>query len=82
MGRAELLLSAGLELGNPRLVDSAHALANRVLRQRRQQGAFHVHRLLPAGVYNPSLFQGTAGIGYMLLRLARPEVVPPFLLWK
>lgn len=82
MGRVELFLSAGLTLGDTRHVDSAHRLAGRILGQRRQRGAFHVHRLLPTSVYNPSLFQGTAGIGYMLLRMARPDAVPPFLLWR
>jgi lantibiotic modifying enzyme len=82
MGRVEFLLSAGLELRIPRLVEAAHGVANLVLRQKRQRGSFLVHRLLPASVYNPSLFQGTAGIGYMLLRLSQPDVVPPFLLWR
>lgn len=82
MGRAELLLSAGLELQRPRLVESAHGLANRILRHRRQQGTFHVHPNLPASVYNPSLFQGTAGIGYQLLRLAEPTLIPAFLQWR
>lgn len=80
-GRIELFLSAGLQLGDARHVESAHRLAGRILGQKRRRGSFHVHRLLPASLYNPSLFQGTAGIGYMLLRLARPDDVPPFLLW-
>jgi lantibiotic modifying enzyme len=82
MGRVELFLRAGLKLGDARHVESARRLAGRILGQRRQRGAFYVHRLLPASVYNPSLFQGTAGIGYMLLRLVRPDVAPPFLLWR
>jgi type 2 lantibiotic biosynthesis protein LanM len=82
MGRVELLLCAGLELGVPRLVQRAHGLTNRVLQQRRAHGGFRVHRPLPAIIYNPGLFQGTAGIGYIFLRLSKPDVVPPFLLWR
>jgi type 2 lantibiotic biosynthesis protein LanM len=82
MGRVELLLSAGLQLEKPQLVAGAHSLASRVLRQRRQRGTYYVHPHLPAAVYNPSLFQGTAGIGYQLLRLADPSLVPAFLVWE
>jgi lantibiotic modifying enzyme len=38
--------------------------------------------LLPADVYVPGLFTGTAGIGYELLRIARPELVGSALLWE
>jgi type 2 lantibiotic biosynthesis protein LanM len=34
------------------------------------------------GLYNPGFFQGTAGIGYELLRLAHPEMFPSVLLWN
>jgi lantibiotic modifying enzyme len=33
-------------------------------------------------VYNPGLFQGMAGIGYQLLRLACPDELPSLLLWE
>lgn len=33
-------------------------------------------------LYNPGFFQGTAGIGYELLRLAYPEMFPSALLWN
>ncbi|RUT04384.1 type 2 lantibiotic biosynthesis protein [Dulcicalothrix desertica PCC 7102] len=33
-------------------------------------------------LYNPGFFQGTAGIGYQLLRLAYPEMFPSVLLWN
>jgi lantibiotic modifying enzyme len=32
------------------------------------------------GAYNPTLFQGTAGLGYHLLRLAEPQQLPCVLL--
>ena len=36
---------------------------------------------LRAGAFDPGLSQGTAGIGYQLLRLAHPALVPSVLLW-
>jgi lantibiotic modifying enzyme len=36
---------------------------------------------LPRGVGCPSFFQGTAGIGYHLLRHAHPDLVPSVLVW-
>lgn len=47
----------------------------------KQLGAFYLFSELPADVYNPGFFQGTAGIGYELLRLAYPESLPSVLLW-
>ena len=32
--------------------------------------------------YRPGLFQGAAGIGYQLLRMQAPGVVPSVLLWE
>jgi lantibiotic modifying enzyme len=37
---------------------------------------------LPRTIYNPGLFQGAAGIGYALLRLAMPDMIPEILLWE
>ena len=31
---------------------------------------------------NPGLFQGISGIGYTLLRLVEPDLVPSVLLWE
>jgi lantibiotic modifying enzyme len=44
-------------------------------------GTFALHPLLPKGVYSPGFFQGTAGIGYELLRIAHPDMLPSVLLW-
>ena len=35
--------------------------------------------MLPRQVDNPGFFQGTAGIGYELLRMARPDLLPSVL---
>ena len=74
-GRIELLVTAARTLGRPELLRHARELAATA-------GAgdgygLHCGREL----FNPALFQGLSGIGYELLRLARPEAVPSVLLW-
>jgi lantibiotic modifying enzyme len=38
--------------------------------------------LLPRQVDNPGFLQGKAGIGYGLLRMSRPGMLPSVLLWE
>ncbi|HET7639605.1 MAG TPA: lanthionine synthetase LanC family protein, partial [Ktedonobacteraceae bacterium] len=53
-----------------------------VVARAEQTGSFLLHPLLPERVYNPSFFQGMAGIGYELLRMAYPGGLPSVLLWE
>lgn len=74
MGRADVLLTLSRELGDAGHAAAAHTLARRVLRHADRRGAF---ALLPGEAAQGSalgLFSGTAGIGYALLRLARPAL--------
>ncbi len=77
LGRAEVLLTAGTELDRADAVDRARALALRVVDRARRRGHF---RLSGAGtdyrVFDPGFFQGLSGIGYQLLRMARPSDLP------
>jgi type 2 lantibiotic biosynthesis protein LanM len=82
MGRAELLLSAGRRLARPELVEVARANAWRVVSRAERTGGFTLHPMLPRQVDNPGFFQGKAGIGYELLRMARPDLLPSVLLWE
>ena len=43
-----------------------------------KRGSFNI--AFHNGFFNPSLFQGTAGVGYQLLRLADPTKIPSVLL--
>lgn len=77
-GRAELLLTAATTLGDVTLRRLAQRVTRKASRQRQQLG----HWLgkggaAPAG---PALLTGTAGIGYLLLRMLSPERVDPVLL--
>jgi type 2 lantibiotic biosynthesis protein LanM len=81
LGRAELLLEAARRLARPELAVSAEQLAWQVVAEAEQVGRFVLDSRLPAHVDNPGFFQGTAGIGYTLLRLAFPDRLPSVLLW-
>jgi len=80
-GRIELLLVAAQKLSRPELVETAQKQAAWVVARAKQAGTFHLFPNLPKDVYNPGFFQGTAGIGYQLLRLAYPNILPSVLLW-
>jgi lantibiotic modifying enzyme len=73
MGRAEVLLEAARYLDCPELEVQA-----------RQRASCVVAGLLPAGErpFIPGFFQGSAGIGYGLLRLIAPDRLPSILLWE
>lgn len=82
LGRADLLLVAASRLSRPELSVAASKRAWQVLKNAGHTGAFVLHPQLPMGVYSPGFFQGTAGIGYALLRMAQPDVLPSVLLWE
>ena len=82
LGRAELLLTAGRRLARPELEEAARANAWRVISRAERTGGFLLHPLLPRQVDNPGFFQGKAGIGYGLLRMSRPGMLPSVLLWE
>jgi type 2 lantibiotic biosynthesis protein LanM len=72
MGRAEVLLAATRYLVRPELEIAA-----------RERASCVVASLLPAveRPFIPGFFQGSAGIGYGLLRLVAPDHLPSILLW-
>lgn len=80
-GRIELLLAAGCQLDRPALVAEARGWATGRVRLAERHQGYRVISRLPRWVHNPGLFQGVAGIGYELLRLARPGELPAVLLW-
>ena len=80
MGRTELLLSAAGRRNRPELERAARTIAGAVLDRAGRSGSFDFG--VKGAVDNPGLFQGAAGIGYQLLRLAEPETLPALLLWE
>ncbi|HEX7809288.1 MAG TPA: lanthionine synthetase LanC family protein, partial [Thermoanaerobaculia bacterium] len=74
LGRAELFVVAGDARAND--------LASSVVARARETGAYRLSGTNGAEFFDPSLFQGLAGIGYELLRVARPSAVPSVLIWE
>ena len=81
LGRADVLLVAASKLSRLDLAEVASTWAWQTV-ARAQENAIVLHPLLPKGVYSPGFFQGAAGIGYELLRIAHPEMLPSVLLWE
>jgi type 2 lantibiotic biosynthesis protein LanM len=82
LGRAEILLTASQRLARPELAHMAREKAALVVTKAEKRGSFVLNALLPQRLYNPCFFQGLAGIGYGLLRLTYPDVLPSVLLWE
>ncbi|MBW4508058.1 MAG: type 2 lantipeptide synthetase LanM family protein [Scytonematopsis contorta HA4267-MV1] len=82
LGRCEVLLLGAQKLSRPELLTMAQQKAAWVLARAKLAGGYQLFANLPNHVFNPGFFQGTAGIGYELLRLAYPEALPSVLLWE
>lgn len=82
LGRAEVMLVAAQKLNSPQWYQSAQELAAMTVRRAAQTGNYELFGNLPKSVFSPCFFQGSAGIGYQLLRLAFPEALPSVLLWE
>jgi type 2 lantibiotic biosynthesis protein LanM len=81
-GRVELFLSAAAILNCAELRERALRHATWVVNRARGAGGYRLFPNLTDHVFSPGLFQGTAGIGYLLLRLADPRAFPSVLLWQ
>jgi type 2 lantibiotic biosynthesis protein LanM len=79
LGRTEFLFTAGQKLSQPQLVETAMEQAAQVVARAKQKGSFAYGSILN---FHPGFFQGAAGIGYELLRLAYPDILPSVLLWE
>jgi lantibiotic modifying enzyme len=80
LGRNDVLLTMGLRLGRPELVDSAKAVAIQVASRAREKGHFRLPSTPVAYcIFTPGFFQGLSGIGYQLLRNAVPTRLPSVL---
>ncbi len=81
-GLLETLLVASQKLSRPDLLETARKKANLIIERAERNGGFQLFPNLTENLYSPSFFQGTAGIGYTLLRLANPTSLPSILLWE
>ncbi|MBI5320401.1 type 2 lanthipeptide synthetase LanM family protein [Bradyrhizobium sp.] len=77
-GLMDTLCSAGEQFPEGDWSRKARQLAARTVARGNRRGSFSI--AFENGFFNPSLFQGTAGVGYQLLRLADPARIPSVLL--
>jgi type 2 lantibiotic biosynthesis protein LanM len=83
LGHAECLLTIGEQCGRPDLVAEARQRTCRVAdRAAATENTFRLQTSLPRKVQMPGFFMGMSGIGYALLRTARPDLLPSVLLWR
>lgn len=81
-GRSEVFLVAAQKLAHPQWYEYALELATMSVQHATKTGNYRFFGNLPDSIFHPCFFQGAAGIGYQLLRLAYPEVLPSVLLWQ
>jgi len=79
LGRVEFLLTTARKVSQPQLLETAMEQAAQLVFRAKQRGTFNYN---PSLGYTPGFFQGAAGIGYELLRLAHPDLLPSVLLWE
>jgi type 2 lantibiotic biosynthesis protein LanM len=77
-GLAETLLMAGIKLSNPEWTQEALRIMSNLTVRAKRRGSIAV--TFKNGFFNPSLFQGAAGVGYQFLRLACPDKIHSLLL--
>jgi type 2 lantibiotic biosynthesis protein LanM len=81
-GRIDVLLVAAQNLHISQLQEMAQKLGAYCVQKAQNKGCFQISVGNFKGIYNPAFFQGTTGIGYELLRLAYPDLLPSVLLWQ
>ena len=80
LGRVEFLLNAAQKLKRSELQAIALERTSQVVARANYKGKFGLN--WETGPYDPSFFQGTSGIGYQLLRMAHPNLLPSILVWE
>jgi type 2 lantibiotic biosynthesis protein LanM len=80
LGRLDVLVEASQKLGKSECLQRARELGAAVIRRAAENGRYAVG--IKNGIYVPSFHQGMAGVGYQLLRLAKPEQLSSALCWE
>jgi lantibiotic modifying enzyme len=77
-GRIDFLIEAAQVLGKPALLQYARKALVTIINRKNNRGWYQTYDTASVSMQNPSLFRGTAGIGYTLLRSMHPDKVPCF----
>ena len=81
-GRIETLLVASQTFNRQELYEFVLQATTTLVRQAQSKGRFNFNSSSVPAIYNPGFFHGTSGIGYQLLRIAYPHLLPSILLWE
>lgn len=81
-GRIDFLLVVASKLSRPEFLETAQKQAAWAVTKALKTGSFQIFPSTFTGTYNPGFFQGSSGIGYELLRLSYPNLLPSVLLWE
>jgi lantibiotic modifying enzyme len=79
-GCVELLLGLYNRFDDERALGTAHGVVKGIRDRAQVRGSYRLSAARGTGTFAPSLFQGIAGVGYSLLRLAEPKSLPCLLL--
>ncbi len=83
LGRAEVLLTSGLVMNRPELIRLAQDRMFQVIRRAQQEGYFCMRlKTWENRCFQPGFFKGLSGIGYTMLRMAYPRVLPSILFFE
>ncbi|MCF4965710.1 type 2 lanthipeptide synthetase LanM family protein [Nostoc sp. CMAA1605] len=80
-GLIDVLIEAATRFSEPHLLADAQKLAVSIVHKAKENGHFHLFSPHHQDMYNPGFFNGMAGIGYELLRLSYPQLLPTILLF-
>ena len=72
-GRVDYLIEKASRQQDPEAMAHSRRLLTELVLGKRQRGHYNFHAVKGKYYYNPTLFQGTTGIGYEILRLIAPD---------
>lgn len=79
-GGIDFLIEKAMRLDDTEAMECAKGLISTLLSEKRERGHYSLMNSDGRYVKNPTLFQGTAGIGYEMLRIAAPGIIKSVLI--
>ncbi|MDD3169013.1 MAG: type 2 lanthipeptide synthetase LanM [Eubacteriales bacterium] len=79
-GRIDFLIEKGTRMNDQEALDLAHRKISDLILGKQKRGHYNFHTGNGRFYYNPTLFQGTAGVGYEILRFLAPETIRSILI--
>ena len=81
LGRAEIMMEIAKWSNDAGLLEDAYRTAAWIIARKQTNGGFCLSPFFEDGL-QPAFYQGLAGMGYGLLRMANPDALPLILAWK